>query len=153
MNGIKREDGPERTFSTGAHRQNAEGKGLPSLFPPDAYIDVCKHFEEGAKLHGDRNWEKGMTLSSYIDSVERHITAIKMGLTDEPHGRAMAWNAICYLATRLRIDAGILPEELANIPVIYPTENIKSVTMTASEAARQAQFADNRLELAARHII
>ena len=134
---IKREEGPVRTFETGAHRQCAAGKGLPSLFPPDAYIDICKHFEYGAVMHGDRNWEKGMTLSSYIDSVERHITAIKMGLTDEPHARAMAWNAICYLATKLRIEAKLLPASLDNIERIYQDPPVQDPTqLKAAEALR-----------------
>ncbi|KKK96982.1 hypothetical protein LCGC14_2657290, partial [marine sediment metagenome] len=45
---IKSEDGDNRQFSTGAQRDFASGKGTPSLFPADAYMEVCKHFEEGA---------------------------------------------------------------------------------------------------------
>ncbi len=123
---IKKEEAGKRTFGTGADKQNAEGKGTPVLFPPDAYIDLSIHFEEGGKLHGDRNWEKGIPLSELINSLERHIQQEKMGLTDENHDRAIAWNAIVYLATKLRIGAGILPEELADIPPIYESENFVS---------------------------
>ena len=118
---IKSEAGPNREFDTGAQRDFASGKGTPSLFPGDAYLEVCKHFEEGAAKYDARNWEKGMPLSIFIDSLERHIAAEKLGLTDESHDRAMAWNAICYLATKLRIKAGVLPVELDDMPVTYPT--------------------------------
>ena len=116
---IKKEEGTKRTFSTGADKQSSEGKGTPVLFPPDAYLEISKHFEEGAAIHGDRNWEAGIPLSELINSLERHIQEEKMGLTDESHDRALAWNAVVYLATKLRIKAGILPKELADIPVIY----------------------------------
>jgi len=117
--GIKIETGKEREYNTGAKKQYAEGKGMPVLFPGDAYLEVCKHFEDGAIHYGGRNWEKGIPLSSYIDSLERHIAQEKMGLTDESHDRALAWNAICYLATKLRIKAGILPQELDDLCGAY----------------------------------
>ena len=112
---IKEETGEKRVFKTGAKRQNAEGKGRPSLFPADAYIEICKHFEEGAKLHGDHNWTRGLPLSCFIDSLERHIAAAKMNMQDEPHYRAIAWNAVCLLATLLRIQNGLLPKELDDL--------------------------------------
>ncbi len=122
---IKKEEGNKRTFSTGADKQSSEGKGTPVLFPPDAYLEISKHFEEGAAIHGDRNWEAGIPLSELINSLERHIQQEKMGLTDESHDRAIAWNAVVYLATKLRIKAGILPRELADIPVMYkPIETL-----------------------------
>lgn len=116
---IKKESEPERVFDNGAKRQAAAGKGTPSLFPGDAYLEVCKHFEDGAAHYSPRNWEKGLPLSTYIDSLERHIAQEKMGLTDESHDRAIAWNAVCYLATKLRIKAGLLPKELDDLEGVY----------------------------------
>jgi len=116
---IRKETGEKREFSTGAKRQAAAGKGTPVLFPGDAYLEVCKHFEEGAIHYSGRNWEKGLPLSTFIDSIERHIAQEKMGLTDESHDRAIAWNGICYLATKLRIKAGILPAELDDLCGAY----------------------------------
>ena len=113
---IKKETGEKREFSTGAEKQAAVGKGTPVLVPGDAILDLAKHFEEGAVLHGDRNWEKGIPLSELLNSAERHLQQIKMGLTDEAHDRAFAWNAIVYLATKLRIANGILPLELDDMP-------------------------------------
>lgn len=114
--GIKKEKGKERQFGTGARKQHATGKGTPVLIPGDAMIDIAKHFEDGAVHYGARNWEKGIPLSELLNSAERHLQQIKMGLTDESHDRAFVWNAIVYLATKLRIAAGILPKELDDMP-------------------------------------
>lgn len=131
---IKKESGKEREFDTGAKRQRAEGKGTPVLFPGDAYLDVCKHFEDGAIHYGGRNWEKGLPLSTFIDSLERHTAQEKMGLTDESHDRAMAWNTICYLATKLRIKAGILPKELDDLEGAYGKQDAKKYNFKICKA-------------------
>lgn len=122
---IKQESGEKREFSTGAQKQAAAGKGTPSLFPGDAYLEVCKHFEDGAELHGGRNWELGIPLSKLIDSLERHIAQEKMGLTDESHARALAWNAVVYLATKIRIQNGLLPKELDDMPKYKVAATVK----------------------------
>ena len=67
-------------------------------------------------MHEPRNWEKGIPLSEIINSLERHIAQEKMGLTDERHDRAIAWEAIVYLTTKLRIQRGLLPIELDDMP-------------------------------------
>ena len=113
---IKIESGKTREFSTGAKKQAAVGKGTPVLVPGDAILDVAIHFEKGAVVHGARNWEKGIPLSELLNSLERHLQQEKLGLTDEPHARALAWNAIVYLATKLRIERGQLPAELNDVP-------------------------------------
>jgi len=113
---IKQEPGDKREFSTGAKRQNANNKPRPGLFPGDAYLAISQHFADGAAIYDDRNWEKGLPLNSIIDSLERHIAEEKMGMTDESHDLALAWNAVVYLATKLRIKAGILPAELDDMP-------------------------------------
>lgn len=114
--GINRVDGPRRQFATGASRQAAKGKGTPVLVCPWAYEELAKHFEAGAEIYEPRNWEKGMPLSELINSAERHLIAIKKGLTDERHDRAFAWNAFVFLGTLARIRAGILPESLNDLP-------------------------------------
>lgn len=65
-------------------------------------LEVAKHFEEGAKKYGDRNWEKGIPCTRYIDSAVRHYCKWKAGWTDEPHDRAFIWNILCCEWTRLR---------------------------------------------------
>jgi len=113
---IKKESGKNRKFNTGAEKQHSEGKGTPVLFPGDAYMEVCKHFEAGAKHYEARNWEKGIPLSELINSLERHIADEKMGDTSERHDRAIAWNAIAYLAIKMRIQRGLLSKSLDDMP-------------------------------------
>lgn len=65
-------------------------------------LEVAKHFEEGAKKYGDRNWEKGIPCTRYIDSAVRHYCKWRAGWTDEPHDRAFIWNILCCEWTRQR---------------------------------------------------
>lgn len=62
-------------------------------------LEVAKHFEEGCKKYGERNWEKGIPIRCYIDSAVRHYLKYKRGDTDEPHDRAFIWNILCCIWT------------------------------------------------------
>lgn len=88
-----------KSFSTGAKREDKTGKGRCDLLPPAALIRLSKHFEKGAKDHGDRNWELGVPMSSFIDSGLRHLLQYMNGQTDEDHLCAAAWNILCALDT------------------------------------------------------
>ena len=57
-----------------------------------ALMELSKHYEEGAKKYGERNWEKGIPLHCYIDSALRHYFKYMTGMDDEPHDRAFLWN-------------------------------------------------------------
>ncbi len=59
-----------------------------------AFLEVAKHYEEGAKKYAERNWEKGIPLHCYIDSAVRHYLKYKRGDNDEPHDRAFLWNIL-----------------------------------------------------------
>ncbi len=115
--------------STGASRSGGKGRGKPSLLPFDALMELAIHFEEGAEVHLPRNWEKGIPLSWYVDSAFRHLAAIMQGKTDESHERAFAWNAVCFLATWVRIKNGTLPAKLDDLP-----HRVASRSMTPSVA-------------------
>ena len=67
--------------------------------PYHAYIELAKHFENGAKKYGEYNWQKGIEARSYIDSAVRHYCKHKSGFTDEPHAVAALWNCVCCLWT------------------------------------------------------
>ena len=58
-------------------------------------LDVAKHFENGALKYGERNWEKGIPISRYIDSALRHLMKDLAGETDEDHAAAFIWNCMC----------------------------------------------------------
>lgn len=62
-------------------------------------LEVAKHFEDGAKKYGERNWEKGIPVSRYIDSGVRHYLKHLRGDTDERHDRAFCWNMMCAIWT------------------------------------------------------
>ena len=63
------------------------------------FLEVAKHFEEGAKKYGESNWQKGIPIKFYIDSAVRHYLKHIRGDQDEPHDRAFCWNIICAMWT------------------------------------------------------
>lgn len=65
-----------------------------------ALLEVSKHYEDGCKKYGERNWEKGIPLHCYIDSGVRHYIKFIRGDTDEPHDRAFLWNLLGALWTQ-----------------------------------------------------
>lgn len=66
---------------------------------PDMFLEVSKHFEEGAKKYGEYNWQKGIPTHCYIDSAVRHYLKWLRGDKDEPHDRAFVWNILCCIWT------------------------------------------------------
>ena len=73
------------------------GKGRMDLLPWEAIIEVAKHCEEGALKYGEHNVDKGIPIHSLVDSAFRHLAKYTMGMTDEPHLRAAAWNLLWAL--------------------------------------------------------
>lgn len=63
------------------------------------FLEVSKHFEEGAKKYGEFNWQKGMPVHCFIDSAVRHYLKWLRGDQDEPHDRAFVWNILCCIWT------------------------------------------------------
>lgn len=61
------------------------------------FLEVSKHFEEGAKKYGENNWQKGIPVHCYIDSAVRHYLKWLRGDKDEPHDRAFVWNLMCCI--------------------------------------------------------
>ena len=57
-------------------------------------LELAKHYEDGAVKYGERNWERGIPLHSYIDSGVRHLLKWSRGDKDEAHDRAFLWNMI-----------------------------------------------------------
>lgn len=66
--------------------------------PTKMFLDVSKHYRQGAMKYGERNWEKGLPVHSFIDSGVRHylkwLRDKDTGKTDEPHDRAFVWNML-----------------------------------------------------------
>ena len=61
------------------------------------FLEVSKHFEEGAKKYGENNWQKGIPADCYLDSAIRHYLKYRRGDQDEPHDRAFVWNIMCCI--------------------------------------------------------
>jgi len=109
------DSGRRRDFGTGAVRDVVDDKGRFDLMPPRAERELSIHFQQGAKKYADRNWEKGIPLGVFYDSLRRHLGKIMMKEHDERHDRAMAWNAMAFLETSERIKEGVLPRSLDDI--------------------------------------
>ena len=110
------DSGARERFDSGAVRDTRCGKGRYDLLPPRAVRRVARHFETGAEKYGDRNWEKGQPVSRYLDSALRHAFEVVAGRNDEDHLAAAAWNLLCAIETRERVEAGLLPAELDDLP-------------------------------------
>ena len=117
-NSVK-DSGVREELNTGSKRDSRNGKGRFDLIPPYALYRLAKHYENGSRKYGDRNWERGQSLSRYLDSAIRHLNCVNMGLEDEDHLSAAAWNIFAIIETKKRIEQGILPKELDDLPNVY----------------------------------
>jgi hypothetical protein len=61
-----------------------EGKTRHDLVPAYAQEQFAKVLTKGAIKYDDRNWELGMSWSSVLASLERHLLAIKRGEDFDP---------------------------------------------------------------------
>lgn len=80
-----------------AIREPSNGKGRYDLISPFAIDRLAKWYELGAQKYADRNWEKGIPFSRYVDSAKRHLNKYVMGMEDEDHLAAAAWNIFAIL--------------------------------------------------------
>jgi len=107
--------GVKAEYETGAVRDSKTGNGIPSLIPPFALRAAAKRFEDGAVHYGRNNWQKGIPLSRYVDSLYRHLWQWMEDEQDEDHGGAIIWNVMCMLQTEEWIKNGKLPKSLDDI--------------------------------------
>ncbi len=87
-----RDSGERTEYSTGAVRDRRTGKGRYDLIPTELLIRLAKHYENGAVKYNDRNWEKGMPISNFVDSAFRHLVSYMAGDTEEDNLAAIVWN-------------------------------------------------------------
>jgi hypothetical protein len=116
-----KDSGQRQEFKTGAVRDTQAGKGRYDLLPTRAIRRLAKHYENGAVKYGDNNWLKGIPLKRMMDSAMRHIFKALEGQTDEDHLTAAAWNILGIIELQERIEEGLLPKELDDLPKL--TEN------------------------------
>ena len=106
------DSGNHKEYTTGSKRSSREGKGRFDLIPSHALTRLAQHFENGAKVYGDRNWERGQPLARYLDSAMRHLVKYLGGGRSEDHIIACAWNCFAFVQTQKWIADGKLPQEL-----------------------------------------
>lgn len=101
MEGLKGkiDDGGSRiSYGDGkAIREPSSGKGRYDLISPFATRRLADWYELGSQKYSDRNWEKGMPFSRYIDSAKRHLDKFIMGMEDEDHIAACVWNLFAIM--------------------------------------------------------
>lgn len=88
------DSGTRREWETGAVRDAAEGKGDMFSLPAAAILRLSKHYELGAKKYNRLNYQKGIPVSSFMDSALRHIFKYLDGQADEDHLSAAAFNIL-----------------------------------------------------------
>jgi hypothetical protein len=111
-----KDSGQRRAFGTGAVRDMSSGKGRFDLIPMKVIRALAIHYEKGCLKYGDRNWEKGIPVHSFLDSAMRHLVQVIDGRDDENHLIAAIWNLVCAYDTILRIQDEKLPIELYDLP-------------------------------------
>ena len=107
--------GQHAEYDTGAIRDSKIGNGIPSLMPIEALRVAAKRFEDGAIHYGTNNWQKGIPLSRYVDSLYRHLWQWMEDEKDEDHGGAIIWNVMCMIQTKKWIEQGKLPRDLNDL--------------------------------------
>ena len=63
-----------------AIREPSTGKGRYDLVSPFAMRRLAQQHERGAAKYAERNWERGMPFSRYVDSAKRHLDKFVMGM-------------------------------------------------------------------------
>lgn len=93
-----------RQFDSGAQRDTGDGKLCMSLVPIKELERVMERYRSGGAKYGDNNWTKGMPLSVYYDSANRHMMQWWQGDESEDHAAAVVWNMMCAMWTEKNLD-------------------------------------------------
>lgn len=94
---VTKDSGEREDFTSGARRDTQEGKPRYDLIPPAPLERLADLYTRGAEKYGPHNWTKGMPVSRYQASLERHLQQWKAGDTEEDHLAAVVWNAFAIM--------------------------------------------------------
>ena len=115
---IELKDSGERiTFAGGAMKEPSGTRARFELVPWEVIRELAEHYARGALKYADRNWEKGITIMTFMCSAFRHLEQFLRGETDEPHLISALWHIAGARWTLIRIADGSLPESLDDRPV------------------------------------
>ena len=84
------------TTGKGSGLRFNKGKQRYDLVEPHAFADFVQVLTDGAEKYFDRNWENGLSWTSVLASLKRHIAAIERGEDyDKESGRLHIAHAAC----------------------------------------------------------
>lgn len=90
------EDKSKYTTGKGTGFRYNQGKLRYDLVEPRAFRDFVQVLTDGAEKYEPRNWENGLSWSSVLASLKRHIAAIELGEDyDQESGRLHIAHAAC----------------------------------------------------------
>lgn len=97
---IENQEKKEKDFTAvtgkGAGLRFNKGKQRYDLVEPHAFADFVQVLTDGAEKYFDRNWERGLSWTSVLASLKRHIAAIERGEDyDKESGRLHIAHAAC----------------------------------------------------------
>lgn len=133
-----KDSGQRTEYENGFVRDMHEGKGRMDLLPWRAIIEVAKHCEEGAKKYGERNIDLGCPQHSLIDSAFRHLAKYTIGMNDEDHLRACAWNILWCL------EQEITHPEMRDIPARMKIEEWRDSEVDGYEVSSLGRLRNKR---------
>lgn len=110
------DSGERRTFKGGAVRDRGDLKPRPDLISPHAQMREGMIMTLGGQKYELRNWEKGMPISEFLASAQRHIEKCKLGETDEDHIAQARWNLGAAIHCEEEIKAGRMDPEFDDMP-------------------------------------
>ena len=119
-----KDSGERREFETGAVRDKATGKGRFDLVSPVGLRRLAIIYEKGCIKYADRNWEKGIPVSAFIDSAARHINEYLAGEKTEDNLAMACWNLFGAMHMEER------RPDLVDIPARAPLFNMPKLKMT-----------------------
>lgn len=92
----KKEKDMTATTGKGKGLRFNQGKLRYDLVEPHAFQDFVQVLTDGANKYFDRNWENGLSWTSVLASLKRHIAAIEKGEDYDPEsGRLHIAHAAC----------------------------------------------------------
>lgn len=126
-------------FETGAVR-DIGGKGRMDLLPMCALLRLSKYYETGCSTHGERNWEKGIPMHSFLDSAIRHLVKYMDGWTDEDHLCAAAWNIMSAMWTEeKRPDMQDIPSRASSSAYVESAERGRAGVAPKTQAQEKSK--------------
>lgn len=93
-----RDSGSREEFSTGAMRDTQNGKARWDLLPVKELKRVAELYARGAEKYGENNYQRGMPVSRFSSSLQRHLYSFMLNeSTEEDHLAAVVFNALAMM--------------------------------------------------------